>query len=212
MTKTKQTIQPVHLTTIGILATIFVHLNDGPLWYKQVGMRAERCREMWWHHAFVPEQFWQLDRLYASSLLLPRALSAATESRNSVTKIKPNTPHSAYDVVRPSVRLTSFTTTSILFHLWKGRVPQLLCLSLSLLGGLTMPEWKGRVPLYCSHCERITHLAMDFQVYIMCSVIMLWILSRGLDPEYVLKRLFAALLLLVFGVYLSELPPAIINC
>ncbi|GBP91085.1 hypothetical protein EVAR_68428_1 [Eumeta japonica] len=30
---------------------------------------------------------------------------------------------------------------------WKGRVPSLLCLSLSLLGGLTMPEWKGRVPL-----------------------------------------------------------------
>ncbi|GBP33267.1 hypothetical protein EVAR_5222_1 [Eumeta japonica] len=32
-----------------------------------------------------------------------------------------------------------------------------LCLSLSLLGGLTMPEWKGRVPLTRSHCERITH-------------------------------------------------------
>ncbi|GBP75763.1 hypothetical protein EVAR_60076_1 [Eumeta japonica] len=32
----------------------------------------------------------------------------------------------------------------------------LLCLSLSLLGGLTMPEWKGRVPLTPSHCERIT--------------------------------------------------------
>ncbi|GBP34984.1 Mariner Mos1 transposase [Eumeta japonica] len=31
-----------------------------------------------------------------------------------------------------------------------------LCLSLSLLGGLTMPEWKGRVPLTRSHCERIT--------------------------------------------------------
>ncbi|GBP74444.1 hypothetical protein EVAR_44508_1 [Eumeta japonica] len=39
---------------------------------------------------------------------------------------------------------------------WKGRVPSLLCLSLSLLGGLTMPEWKGRVPLTRSHCERIT--------------------------------------------------------
>ncbi|GBP91028.1 hypothetical protein EVAR_62172_1 [Eumeta japonica] len=25
-----------------------------------------------------------------------------------------------------------------------------------LLGGLTMPEWKGRVPLTRSHCERIT--------------------------------------------------------
>ncbi|GBP51767.1 hypothetical protein EVAR_97045_1 [Eumeta japonica] len=35
---------------------------------------------------------------------------------------------------------------------WKGRVPHFLCLS---LGGLTMPEWKGRVP-HCSHCERIT--------------------------------------------------------
>ncbi|GBP12308.1 hypothetical protein EVAR_75751_1 [Eumeta japonica] len=35
-----------------------------------------------------------------------RALSAATESRNSVTKIKPNTPHSAYRVARPSVRIT----------------------------------------------------------------------------------------------------------
>ncbi|GBP36291.1 Modular serine protease [Eumeta japonica] len=31
-----------------------------------------------------------------------------------------------------------------------------LCLSLLLLGGLTMPEWKGRVPLTRSHCERIT--------------------------------------------------------
>ncbi|GBP89172.1 hypothetical protein EVAR_90309_1 [Eumeta japonica] len=31
-----------------------------------------------------------------------------------------------------------------------------VCLSLSLLGGLTMPEWKGRVPLTRSHCERIT--------------------------------------------------------
>ncbi|GBP70229.1 hypothetical protein EVAR_7496_1 [Eumeta japonica] len=41
---------------------------------------------------------------------------------------------------------------------WKGRVPSLLCLSLSLLGGLTMPEWKGRVPLTRSHCERITVL------------------------------------------------------
>ncbi|GBP63404.1 hypothetical protein EVAR_35294_1 [Eumeta japonica] len=30
-----------------------------------------------------------------SRILLSRALSAATESRNSVTKIKPNTPHSA---------------------------------------------------------------------------------------------------------------------
>ncbi|GBP76815.1 hypothetical protein EVAR_42666_1 [Eumeta japonica] len=40
---------------------------------------------------------------------------------------------------------------------WKGRVPfTFLCLSLSLLGGLTMPEWKGRVPLTRSHCERIT--------------------------------------------------------
>ncbi|GBP59311.1 hypothetical protein EVAR_40696_1 [Eumeta japonica] len=39
---------------------------------------------------------------------------------------------------------------------WKGRVPSFLCLSLSLLGGLTMPEWKGRVPLTRSHCERIT--------------------------------------------------------
>ncbi|GBP07147.1 hypothetical protein EVAR_92057_1 [Eumeta japonica] len=38
--------------------------------------------------------------------LLSRALSAATESTNSVTKIKPNTPHSAYHVTRPSVRLT----------------------------------------------------------------------------------------------------------
>ncbi|GBP32819.1 Retrovirus-related Pol polyprotein from type-1 retrotransposable element R2 [Eumeta japonica] len=38
---------------------------------------------------------------------------------------------------------------------WKGRVPFTLCLSLSLLGGL-MPEWKGRVPLTRSHCERIT--------------------------------------------------------
>ncbi|GBP43632.1 hypothetical protein EVAR_32198_1 [Eumeta japonica] len=38
--------------------------------------------------------------------LLSRALSAVTESRNSVTKIKPNTPHSAYHVARPSVRLT----------------------------------------------------------------------------------------------------------
>ncbi|GBO99205.1 hypothetical protein EVAR_500_1 [Eumeta japonica] len=39
--------------------------------------------------------------------LLSRALSAATESTNSQTKIKPNTPHSAYHVARPSVRLTS---------------------------------------------------------------------------------------------------------
>ncbi|GBP47877.1 hypothetical protein EVAR_33593_1 [Eumeta japonica] len=40
---------------------------------------------------------------------------------------------------------------------WKGRVPfTFLCLSLSLLGWLTMPEWKGRVPLTRSHCERIT--------------------------------------------------------
>ncbi|GBP23661.1 hypothetical protein EVAR_80278_1 [Eumeta japonica] len=37
---------------------------------------------------------------------------------------------------------------------WKGRVPFTLCLSLSLLGGLTMPEWKGRLSL--AHCERIT--------------------------------------------------------
>ncbi|GBP28739.1 hypothetical protein EVAR_19781_1 [Eumeta japonica] len=33
-------------------------------------------------------------------------LSAATELRNSVTKIKPNTPHSSYHVARPSVLLT----------------------------------------------------------------------------------------------------------
>ncbi|GBP17555.1 hypothetical protein EVAR_12265_1 [Eumeta japonica] len=31
-----------------------------------------------------------------------------------------------------------------------------LALSLSLLGGLTVLEWKGRVPLTLSHCERIT--------------------------------------------------------
>ncbi|GBP18392.1 hypothetical protein EVAR_14785_1 [Eumeta japonica] len=37
---------------------------------------------------------------------MTRALSAATESRNSLTKIKPNTPHSAYHVARSSVRLT----------------------------------------------------------------------------------------------------------
>ncbi|GBP39598.1 hypothetical protein EVAR_26681_1 [Eumeta japonica] len=38
---------------------------------------------------------------------------------------------------------------------WKGRVP-FTFMSVSLLGGLTMPEWKGRVPLTRSHCERIT--------------------------------------------------------
>ncbi|GBP79805.1 hypothetical protein EVAR_56861_1 [Eumeta japonica] len=32
--------------------------------------------------------------------------SAATESRNSATKLKPNTLHSAYHVARPSIRLT----------------------------------------------------------------------------------------------------------
>ncbi|GBP00397.1 hypothetical protein EVAR_956_1 [Eumeta japonica] len=37
---------------------------------------------------------------------------------------------------------------------WKGRVPFTFSVSL-LLGGLTMPEWKGRV-LTRSHCERIT--------------------------------------------------------
>ncbi|GBP61155.1 hypothetical protein EVAR_46807_1 [Eumeta japonica] len=56
------------------------------------------------------------------------------------------------------------------------------------------------------------HLAMDFQVYILCSVIMLWILSRGLDPEYVLKRLLAASLLLLFTiVYLFELSPQLLT-
>ncbi|GBP30076.1 hypothetical protein EVAR_14594_1 [Eumeta japonica] len=39
---------------------------------------------------------------------------------------------------------------------WKGRVPFTFYVCLSLLGGLTMPEWKGRVPLTRSHCERIT--------------------------------------------------------
>ncbi|GBP28448.1 hypothetical protein EVAR_93395_1 [Eumeta japonica] len=39
-------------------------------------------------------------------MVLSWVLSAATESRNSVTKIKPNTPHTAYHVARPSVRLT----------------------------------------------------------------------------------------------------------
>ncbi|GBP61601.1 hypothetical protein EVAR_27488_1 [Eumeta japonica] len=38
--------------------------------------------------------------------LLSRTLSTAIESRNSVTKIKPNTLHSAYHLARPSVRLT----------------------------------------------------------------------------------------------------------
>ncbi|GBP12394.1 V-type proton ATPase subunit d [Eumeta japonica] len=37
---------------------------------------------------------------------LSRALSTVTESRNSVTKVKLNTPHYAYDVARPNVRLT----------------------------------------------------------------------------------------------------------
>ncbi|GBP24066.1 hypothetical protein EVAR_27289_1 [Eumeta japonica] len=48
---------------------------------------------------------------------------------------------------------------------WKGRVPFTLCLSLSLLGGLTMPEWKGRVPLTRSHCERITTI-LRFPVFV----------------------------------------------
>ncbi|GBP92576.1 hypothetical protein EVAR_70950_1 [Eumeta japonica] len=41
---------------------------------------------------------------------------------------------------------------------------------------------------------------------------MLWILSRGLDPEYVLKRLLAASLLLLFAiVYLFELRPQLLT-
>ncbi|GBP14433.1 Small integral membrane protein 14 [Eumeta japonica] len=39
------------------------------------------------------------------SQLLSRALSAATKSRNSITKIKPNAPYFAYHVARPSIRL-----------------------------------------------------------------------------------------------------------
>ncbi|GBP61161.1 hypothetical protein EVAR_46814_1 [Eumeta japonica] len=46
-TCTIMNIHPVHLTTIGIMATIFIHLNDGPLWYKHIGMRMDRyCK--WW--------------------------------------------------------------------------------------------------------------------------------------------------------------------
>ncbi|GBP79562.1 hypothetical protein EVAR_52020_1 [Eumeta japonica] len=41
-----------------------------------------------------------------SEVVNTRQSTATTESRNSVTKIKPNTPHSAYHVARPSVRLT----------------------------------------------------------------------------------------------------------
>ncbi|GBP48542.1 hypothetical protein EVAR_38514_1 [Eumeta japonica] len=47
-----------------------------------------------------------LDIVIAPEIKRYMALSAATESRNSVTKIKLNTPHSAYHVARPSVRLT----------------------------------------------------------------------------------------------------------
>ncbi|GBP05632.1 hypothetical protein EVAR_3094_1 [Eumeta japonica] len=43
---------------------------------------------------------------YVRCTLLSRALIVATKSRNSVTKIKPNTLHSAYHVARPSVSLT----------------------------------------------------------------------------------------------------------
>ncbi|GBP85339.1 hypothetical protein EVAR_99425_1 [Eumeta japonica] len=57
--------------------------------------------------ATVPERYGgrrqEAARNTAALKCMPRA---ATESRNSVTKIKPNTPHSAYYVTRPSVRLT----------------------------------------------------------------------------------------------------------
>ncbi|GBP61135.1 hypothetical protein EVAR_46786_1 [Eumeta japonica] len=117
-------IHPVHLTTIGILATIFVHLNDGPLWYKQIGMRAERCREMWWHHVLFLNNF----------------------------------------------------------HYWADCMPQ---------------AW---------------HLAMDFQVYLISSIIMVWILGRGLDPEYILRRLLVASLIMLFAIaYLFELQPQLLT-
>ncbi|GBP92568.1 hypothetical protein EVAR_70942_1 [Eumeta japonica] len=117
-------IQPVHLTTIGIMATICIHSNDSPLWYKHIGMKAERCREMWWHHLLFLNNFnyW----------------------------------------------------TDCMFQAW--------------------------------------HLAMDFQVYLMCSITMLWILGRGLDPEYVLKRLLVASLILLFAIaYLFELQPQLLT-
>ncbi|GBP55640.1 hypothetical protein EVAR_97848_1 [Eumeta japonica] len=50
---------------------------------------------------------------FNGSSLLSRALSAAIESRNSVTKIKPNTPHSGYRVARPSGRLTYVYGTTV---------------------------------------------------------------------------------------------------
>ncbi|GBP11912.1 hypothetical protein EVAR_74542_1 [Eumeta japonica] len=44
---------------------------------------------------------------------------------------------------------------------WKGRVPFTFMSVSLLLGGLTMPEWKGRVPLTRSHCERITESSWE---------------------------------------------------
>ncbi|GBP63361.1 hypothetical protein EVAR_56472_1 [Eumeta japonica] len=54
------------------------------------------------------------------------------------------------------------------------------------------------------------YMATDVQLYIISSTIMLWILSRGLDPEYVLKRLLGVSLFGVFVVaYAFELDPAL---
>ncbi|GBP67874.1 hypothetical protein EVAR_86701_1 [Eumeta japonica] len=142
---------PMHLTTVGIMATIFVHLNDGPLWYKYVGSEATKCRELWWHHLFFVH-------------------------------------NSCY---------------------WADCVPQSWCLpqlgTRSTWQELTVKHNPGMVP-------RTFSISQGRTLYLLCSIIMLWIISRGLDPEYVLKRLLAASLLLLFAiVYLFELRPQLLT-
>ncbi|GBP41541.1 hypothetical protein EVAR_20347_1 [Eumeta japonica] len=76
-------------------------------------------------------------------------MSAATESKNSVTKIKPNTPNSAYHVARPGVRLPCFQKSKL------GRSPPARNMDVDIsqavskgANGLTFPPTQGPVTTF----------------------------------------------------------------
>ncbi|GBP81009.1 hypothetical protein EVAR_68820_1 [Eumeta japonica] len=74
---------------------------------------------------------WRLEHSFQHhTALLPWALSATTESRNSVTKIKPNIPHSASHVARLSVRLTCMH----MVRLYEARTIETSCSEIGRIG------------------------------------------------------------------------------
>ena len=63
MTKKSKRLTPAYLAMIGLYATWFIRLGDGPLWKHRISLEQERCQASWWKNILYINNYYGTDQL-----------------------------------------------------------------------------------------------------------------------------------------------------